>query len=198
MAYCAASDVKAYAGISGSGDDTLITALIGRAQRAIDAYCRRTFEAGSDGTRYFDAAANVRGRQLWLDQDLAQITSVTNGDGSTVAGSAYNVLPYNAVANGRPIYALELKGSAGVAWTYEDDAEAAIAIVGRWAYSVTAPADIVQATVRLATYLYRQKDNAGDLDRPVTVGANTTLLPAELPKDLKQFLAPYRRWEIVP
>jgi len=79
-----------------------------------------------------------------------------------------------------------------VSWTYDEDHENAITIVGKWAYSATAPADITHACTRLAAYLYRQKDNAGDMDRAIVAG-NATILPAKLPSDVAEILKPYRR-----
>lgn len=190
MAYANLADLKTYLGISGTADDTLLTDLLARAQAIIDAATQRTFEAPTDNTRYLDAVEDVDGPALWVDRagDLAQITSVINGDGSVVASSEYVTEPRNQA----PYYAIRLKADSTVAWTYDDSPENAIAVTGRWAYSVTPPDDIVHACIRLASYLYRQKDNATDLDRPVIAG-NVTLLPAQLPADIQSLLAPYRR-----
>jgi len=189
MAYTTLADVKSYLGIptATTADDTLITALIGRAQAIIDRYCDRTFEASADTTRYFTVGVDTDGGTVYLDNDLAAITSVTNGDGTTVLATQYVTL-------GTPFDAIKLLGSAGLFWTLTDDgdAENAIAIVGKWAYSTTAPADVVAACVRLSAYLYRQKDNAGDLDRAVIAG-NTTILPAEIPADIRLILRPLRK-----
>lgn len=190
MAYTTTALLKTYLGITGSGDDTLLTALIARAQAVIDSHCRRTFEASGDTTRYFDAERDVDGVTLFLDEDLCAITSITNGDGDVLTASEYTTEPRNRT----PYYAIRLLGSSGLYWTVNDssDAEDAIAIVGKWAYSTSAPDDIVHATLRLAGYLYRQRDNAADLDRPVIAG-NATVLPSQLPSDLKTLLAPYRK-----
>lgn len=188
--YTTNTDLKTYLGIASgvTGDDTLLTTLIARAQAAIDAYCRQTFEASADSTRYFDPTLDAVGRCLYLDTPLCAITSVTNGDGTTVDSSNYVKEP----RNGTPWYRLTLKANASVAWTYTDTPENAIAIVGRWAYSTSAPNDIVQACTRLAAWLYRQRDNAFDLDRVVVTG-NATFVPANIPADVTRMLAPYRR-----
>jgi hypothetical protein len=131
----------------------------------------------------------VDGDTIYLDEDLAAITTVTNGDGTTLTAAQYATEPRNRT----PYYAIKIRSSASVAWEYSsttDDHENAIAITGKWAYSVTAPADIVQACVRLAGYLYRQKDNAAELDRPIVAG-NATILPSRLPADLDLMLRPY-------
>ena len=67
-----------------------------------------------------------------------------------------------------------------------------ISVVGKWAYSATAPSDIEHACKRLAAFFYRQKDNANDIDRAVVVG-NATVLPSDLPRDVVQLLKPYVR-----
>lgn len=188
MAYTSAANLKVYLGISETTDDTLLGTLITAAQAMIDAHCRQTFEASADTTRYFDPTYNVVGRTLFLDAPLAAITSVTNGDGNAIASTLYVTEPRNST----PYRQLTLKANAAVNWTYTGAPENAIAIVGKWAYSTTAPADIAQVTIRLAAYLYRQRDNAGDLDRAI-IGASGILLPAALPKDIQTLLRSYVR-----
>ena len=191
MAYLAYTDLKVYLDIAVAvtADDTLLTTLIAAAQKMIDDECHQTFEAAADSTRYFyansvDYGGHVDGRDLVLDAPLCQITSVTNGDGVLVAASSYITEPRNET----PYYALRLKNSSNLFWTYDDDVETdTIAVVGRWAYSVTAPVTIVQATKRLAMYLYRQRDNALDLDRTV-ITAGQTILPSRIPRDIRDIL----------
>lgn len=189
MAYVNAAALKVYLGISETTDDALLGTLIAAAQAAIDSYCRQTFEADADSTRYFDPTCDVDGRCLILDAPLCAITSVTNGNGVVVSSSDYVKEPRNST----PWHRLTLKGSATVAWTWTTTPENSIAIAGRWAYSVSAPGDIVQAATRLAAYLYRQKNNSADLDRAVAIGASAMILPSDLPKDMTRLLAPYRR-----
>lgn len=187
MAYTDVATLKTYLAISGSGDDVLLGTLIDRAQAIIDQETQTTFEATSDTTRYFDAVADVRGRTLRFDSYIASFTSVVNGDGATVTSGQYVKTPRNSA----PYYAITLLVSSGVAWRWATDPENAIAVTGKWAYSTTAPADIQHAAIRLAAYLYRQKDNAADLDRTMIAG-NTTILPAALPSDMLRMLVSYR------
>lgn len=188
MAYCTVANLKTYLGIpSGTTtDDALLTDLVASAQAMIDAATGRTFEASQDSTRYLDAVRDVDGRELIFDADICSITSVTNGDSVVVATNEYATMPRNET----PYYGIRLLSSSGKAWTYTDDAEGAIAVVGKWAYSETAPADIEHACKRLAAYMYRQKDNAQDLDRAVVVG-NATLLPSQLPGDVMNAIRHY-------
>jgi hypothetical protein len=146
------------------------------AQAGIDSYCDRTFEADTDTVRTFDAQWEVEGLLLYLDADLAQISSITNGDAaaSAISASDYTLLPKDP-----PYTMVLLRDDAGVAW------EGEISIAGRWAYSISAPESIKQATREYAAYLYRAYDWQGDpRKRGLDVG---------MPDHLKQILAGYRR-----
>ena len=185
MAYVTVIELKRYLGIDAdnSTDDALLSDMVQRAQAAVDNRTGRTFEAAADAAHTFDAGS-VDGDWLWLDDDLCSVTSVVNGDGATVAAGQYTTRPVNR----RPWFALLLRPDASVAW---DAASGDIAVTGRWAYSLTAPADVVQATVRLAAWMYRQKDNTAN-DSPMLAG-DTLILPSRLPADVVELLQPYRR-----
>ena len=188
MAYVTAADLRAYLGMTSSGDDALLTLLCARAQVAIDRYCNRTFEASTNTTRYYDAVGrHIDGPELYLDRDLCAINTVTNGDGDALESTEYVTLPRNDA----PYYGLRLKTSSGKAWTYSDDWEGAIAISGKWAYSATAPGDIVQAATRLAAFYYRQKDAA--LQDVTAIEAGVVIRPTAFPADVAALLNPYRR-----
>jgi len=189
MAYCETSDVKLLLDISGTGDDTLIGGLITQAQEIIESYCHRQFEASTETTRYFDAVRDVDGLVLNLDEDLAQISTVTNGDSTVVTSAQYATEPRNRT----PYHALRLLANSGVDWEYTTDPENAIAIKGYWAWSVSAPLDIKRACIRLAAQMYNQKDSGSDMDRPVMSPDGAMLFPAALPRDVIDILNRYRR-----
>jgi hypothetical protein len=190
MAYTDAATLKNYLGIVETEDDALLAAMIARAQAVIDAYCRQTFEAAADSTRYFDPTLDSDGTTLWLDAPICSITSITNGDGTTVTAAKYIKWPRNE----SPWLRLVLKANSGVVWTWTTTPENSISIVGKWAYSEIAPPDIEHVALRLASYLYRQKDNQGnDQDRSLAVAGGVILMPAVLPPDIKAMLRPYRR-----
>lgn len=193
MAYTTAAEVKAMLGISGTGDDAILAGFVAAAQKILETYCNRVFEAAADTTRYRDADAHVEGRLLWLDYDLCQITTVTNGDGTVLTTDDYTVRPRNTT----PWYALELKQSSASSWTYDTTPENAIAILGRHAYSVTAPADMVHATKRLAAFLYRQKD-AQTFDTTALEQMGAIEVAQSIPKDVRALAWPYRRRIIRP
>lgn len=193
MAYAAASDVKTYLGISGSGDDDLITALIARAQRAIDSRTGRSFEVSVDTTRRFTVGKDTVGEKLLFDADICAITTVkTDADdgsgGTTVPATAYVTLPRNKT----PYYGIQLLTSKNYDWTYTSDPEAGISVEGKWAYSTSPPADIVQACIRWAAYMYRQKD-AQVFDTIAIPDAGVIQIPAGIPADVEKLLSPYIR-----
>jgi hypothetical protein len=187
-AYTTLASVKAVLGATLATDDALLTAFIARAQAWVESYCGQIFEAAADSTRKFDSRADVEGDVLYLDYPLAAITSITNGDGVAVASTEYVTEPRNHI----PYHRIRLLRSKAKYWTYLTDPEGAISITGKWAYGLAAPADIVQATERLAAYMYRQKDSQVF---DVTADAETgqLIIPKGIPADVKQILQPYRR-----
>lgn len=188
MAYTTAAELKAYLGISGADDDTLLTATIARAQSAIDRYTGRTFEYGTATERLFDASpANIRGPVLWLDRECCVLGAIVNGDGVTVSASEYVTRPRNDA----PFHAIQLKSSTNKMWTFVTDWEEAISVTAKWSYSTVAPDDIAQACIRWAAFMYRQKD-AQMLDI-TAIDAGVAIRPVSMPGDVRVLLDPYRR-----
>lgn len=185
MSYATVAQLSEYLGLTDDADDALLASLIQRAQAIIDTHCNRTFEASTDSTKSFDSRI-IWGQWLLFEDDLCAVTTVTNGDSALVSSTQYTTEPRNAT----PWYAFKLRDNATDTWTATD---ADITIVGKWAYSLTAPTDIVHATIRLAAWLYRQRDNAaGDSDRAIVAG-NATILPMRLPSDALALLERYRK-----
>lgn len=189
MAYATLQQLRDYLKIptAQTGEDTsLLTPSIVRAQSIIERITSKVYEASGDTTKRFDAVRDTDGRLLFFDnQWIASITTVTNGDGVVVASSDYVTEPRNST----PSYGIRLKDDANVVWTFTSSPQDAIVVVGKWAYATSAPDYIVQATIRLAAWLYRQKDNAtGDADRPLLTGDGVTIMPQALPADVLRLL----------
>jgi len=185
MAYISTSDLKAYLGATTAADDTLLGTLITYAQAIIEseAGAGRVYEVSADTTRTFDAVRDVRGRVLHLDGDLAQITSVTNGDGATLTTADYVPEGPNG-RRGPPYRRIRLKDYSSAAWTFPAAGpEGAISIVGRWGASVTPPARIKEYCTEIAAWLYRGRAAATDAasDRPLLTGDGVTMLARRLP-----------------
>ncbi len=195
MAYTNVANVKTYAGIKTAEDDDLLHALIDRAQKAIDSYCGRTFEAAADSTRKFTVGIDTDDDMLFFDEDLAQIGTsgsiITDADSAspvTLTISEYIFHPRNRT----PYHAVELLDSSSNSWTYTTNPQNGITVTGRWAWSVTAPDDIVHACTRLAAYYFRQKD-ASVFDVTAIPEAGVIQVPQGMPADVKLILNNYRK-----
>ena len=185
MAYTTLADLKAYLDISVTTDDTLLTAIIPRAQAIIDAHTGRTFEA-STTTKYFHLE-DIEGQELWLGSyDLLTVTTLTNGNGTIIDAANYRLEPRNFT----PKFLIKL--DSAYSWEFTDG-DSEISVAGTWGYTTAAPSDIVQACIRLAAFIYRQKGSNSDLDRPLVTGDGVTIMPSALPQDVMKMIDHYRR-----
>lgn len=185
MGYATVTQVKEYVGISETfSDDNLLTDIIERAQGLIDAYTGRVFEAAT-ATKYFDSA-HIDGQDLNLyGEDLLSVTTLTNGNSAVIASGDYRLFPRNS----SPKWGIKL--DEGKSWSFADG-DSEVSVAGTWGYSATAPLDIQHACVRLTAFLYRQKDNSADLDRPMITGDGVTIMPTNLPVDVTRLLDRYK------
>lgn len=192
MAYITLAEVRSF--LSGGNksmptvDDTLLTTFITNAQSIIENYTKRKFESSTE-TRYFDLPK--RGcRELELYGDLLTVTTLTNGDGTVISSTYYNLEPYNSA----PYRSITLKQSYASGWlgTTNGDTERCISVAGTWGYSATPPDAIKQAMLRLTQWLYRQKDTAADVDRPLLTNSGVVVMPSSLPKDVESLLRAFR------
>jgi hypothetical protein len=175
MTYITVTDAQNYLGVAAGSDTTLITTLVGAAQAAIESYCDRRFAAAADETHTFDARLETDGLLLHLDAELCQVTSIVNGD---AAASVLSPDDYVLVPATPPHLAILLRSTSLQLWQGE------ISVIGRWAYSVTPPASIAQATREYVGYLYRTYDQQGDPRHAADRG---------LPTHIQQLLEGYQR-----
>jgi hypothetical protein len=197
MAYATAADLRAYIGATATTDDTQLSNAVTRAQTEIERQTHRVFEAAADTTRYYtplyrrEVLGDLEddGRTLWLGADLCALTSITNGNGTAVSLSDVVTIDINV----KPWYAIRLKDSANIQWTFTGTPEYSIAVVGRFAYSTTPPADIVSATLMLGAYLYRRREGGPDTDRNIISADGVLMAPARFPTDVSTIIKKYVR-----
>lgn len=201
MAYVTTAQLKTYMGITASGDDSLLSLCIDRAQSAIESYTNRVFEAGSDTTRKYTPIIDRIGSGMGFNgdliddytidtqYDLISITSITNGDTTNIPTGSVVTMPLNFT----PAWAVRIKQASGYFWTYTGSPEASVSITGRWGYSLTAPANIQQATLRLASQMYRQRDGSPDLSDSIISADGSAIVSGAMRSDVKALLNPYRR-----
>jgi hypothetical protein len=192
MGYVTLSGLKTYADFQTTNDDSLLLDLITRAESIVESYTGRKFAVSGITVRYFDAIEDVYSSTLYLDEDLAGITVVINGDGTEILSSEYVTEPRNET----PIYGLKIKSSSGKHWTYQNDPENAITISGYWGYSTTPPEDIQHAVIRLSSWLYKQRETDINSDRPILTDAGVTIMPAKLPSDVLTILNGYKKLKV--
>jgi hypothetical protein len=186
--YCKIEDVKAYLDISQDIDDQLLEDIIERATKMIETHTHRTFYCAAPTSRFFDAdEVQDNYKRLWLRSDACEIAYVKNGDGTTIAASQYQTLPLHHT----PAFAVQIKRYVDTVFEWTTNPEGAIEVNAYWAFSKTPPLDIVHACVRLSTFLYRQKDNTSDIERPILTGDGSTVMPIRLPKDIQEMLKSY-------
>lgn len=129
--YSVIGDVKIVCGIP-AGDtsrDDLINYLIPKVSRHIDRYCKRHFWPKT-GSEVYDYQGEFK---LWLRGDLQSLTSIVNGDGTTMDISTNKMFLYPL--NGPPYQWIEMNVSSGITfrWTPTTDQQA-ITVTGVWGY----------------------------------------------------------------
>ena len=185
MSYASVVQLKDYLGIDPGDDDYLLQELVDRAAGIVDAFTGRHFEAAT-ATYYFQES-DTDGNDLPLSgYDLLTVTKLTNGDGVEITSSDYRLFP----RNDNPKWKIKLDESKS--WNFSDG-DSEISVAGTWGWSAIAPADIQHACIRLAAFLYRQKDTSADIDRPMVTGDGVTIMPSGLPSDVQKMLDRYKR-----
>lgn len=186
MAYITTAELKAYLFAGGTNvpttDDALLASMWARAQGIIERKTQRKFEASTQ-TRTFDVPS---GRKLEVDEDLLSVTTVTNGDLTVIDPSQYHLWPNNYL----PKRAIVLNQGASTYWlpALGGAAEQAISVLGSWGFMAAANDDVKHTTIRLAAWLYRQKDNSGEQDRVIQAPDGSMLMPARIPADIADMI----------
>lgn len=158
--YTTATLVKSELGITVSTYDTDLARMVTQASRAIDAFAgRRFYTPTTDETRVFDVPARWTD-DILLDFDLFSLTSLTNGEGTAIAATQYQLLPNNSV----PKWAVRLRWqSRDTVWepNSSGDYGGVIQIVGKWGYSSSAPAPIARACADAVKAWFNTRQTSG-------------------------------------
>lgn len=135
--YATLAEFKAFATTRGqtmstdASDDLVIVELLASSSRDMDSETIRTFYARHQ-TNLYDLPVR-EGLSLYIDDDdILAVTTLTNGDGSVIASTDYNLYPLNVT----PKYHLKLKWSKNIYWMWpaSGDTDAAISIEGEYGY----------------------------------------------------------------
>lgn len=116
-----------------ASDDTVIEFLLRAASRLIDSETGRHFYPYYE-TRYYSVpdGDSLDVRLLKLDNDLLEVDTVTNGDGTVIPSTEYKLVP----KNNTPHSGVRLNGTSTYYWTSDasGDTESVISIAGFWGY----------------------------------------------------------------
>lgn len=192
MAYTEVALVKEYLEISSNELNSLIERCVDATTEVITSYCRQRFEAHGNQattTRYFHAINDVCENQtvLMLDEPLSSISSIVNGDGTTITAQQYKTQPYTD----KPWHCIVLID--GTTWTYTSTPWGAISVTGHWTYSQNTPEEIQLAATELAAFYFQKRQSNMDSDRAIVSEDGTLLLPDGIPKHIIAKLQPFRR-----
>jgi gp6-like head-tail connector protein len=185
VSYTSILAVKRELGITADTDNDIIGDKIQAAEKEIDRFCGRHFEAVT-ATRYYREGYEgfaPDGDVLLLDDDLLTVTTLTNGNGSVIPSTGYWLEPRATP----PYYLIRLKSA--YTWTFVTDGE--VSVAGTWGKTQTAPDDIAEIARELALYLYRLKD-VSNLTATTLPDGGDTPIPVDLPKHVKAALSSYR------
>jgi hypothetical protein len=150
--YANLNELQARLKIEDTKDDTSLEAIIMGVSREIDRWTGRVFYNRTE-TRYFDVP---EGRELRFYTDCASVTTVKNGDGTTIPSTEYTLLPLNS----SPKYAIRLKSSSVYQWldNGQGDPEGVIEIVGSFCWSTTTPADVHEACLLQSERIFKRRE----------------------------------------
>ena len=118
--------------ITDAGDDILLADILADEARNIDELCHRTFYPRYE-IRWFDVPVYTNSpRNLFLDDDLLEPVTITNGDGNIVSPTVYNLKPKNY----SPHYAIQLIGPTSIFWIFNPvgNIEKVISVEGWWGF----------------------------------------------------------------
>ncbi len=79
-------------------------------------------------------------------------------------------------------------------WQWTTTPEDAIVVTGRWGFSLTFPANIVEALIGLAKYYYQHR-NTVTSDVTVTPELGTITIPRGMPAEVRAIISGYQeKW----
>lgn len=154
MAYCTNTQIKTALNITVADYDSQLTTLAATVSSRIDQLYNLPdagFAVSADATRKYGPDDTCDG-VLLLDAPLLTVTSITNGDGAVLASGQYRLLPLNAQRS------WSIVPLSGYLWQWVPDG--LISVVGKWGWSTTAPATVVEACTMYAGWLFKRYQGA--------------------------------------
>jgi len=184
MNYADIEMLHAYGGFTSptEEDDALLEHFISAASAYADSYCKRRFALADDAVVTAHTFTDKNGLlmppsdMLWLDDDLC--STPTYAEGALTVTLIPTTTPYNRIVR-----------DDGSRWPDPT------VVTGHWAYSMTPPVGITQAVLRMALWMFHQKESS-DSYRPYITPGGILIMPGEFPKDIVMLLDPFRRMQL--
>lgn len=203
MAYLELAQLKRYLKITSSSEDVLLGEIIDSVTQEITTRTHRHFELEATHghgppvtihSHYFSPRPWVDGGNtldaitLNLNDDLYELTSITNGDGVAINIADVTLYPQNMAP---PYGQIRIKADKGIYWTGDHDAS--IVVTGKWGYSQTAPWDIQQAALIMCKHYYEQRAGTSGLPAPVISADGVVVQSGSTMSDAMRVLKTYVR-----
>jgi hypothetical protein len=132
-------------------------------------------------------ALAVAGTAITLTDDGTGTHSIHCG-GTIISGADYWLWPRDL---GPPYFGILLRSNIDDYWQWDTDGE--VSVTGTWGYSATPPADIRQATLSLAAYLFRAKD-AAVFETTAIVESGAIAIPQGIPATVDRIIKRYKKY----
>lgn len=185
-AYCTTDDVRAIGrlDITSTNEDATLTQIIDAVSLRIDEMHNLPaggYAVSSDTTRYYQYSDVGRCGRLFLDMSCLSVTTLLNGDGTTIPTAGYRLHPRNESRK----WFIELLSN--YAWGITTDGE--IVVTGKFGHSLTPPATVVEATAMWAGSLLKRY-HAALQDATVNVELGQLIYSAPIPSQVIALLRP--------
>jgi len=189
MAYPVLADLKTWMNVPDTTQDTPLTSALNASIALFEKTTRRTFVSASAARTFLarDPWVKRKGQQLNFFAECTSITTVVNGDGTTITAGQYWALPDPA-----PFEYIELLPSAGLYFTGVNTTSARISVTALWGYSVDVPNDVRLAMLELARGLY-ESSKQGQGGQVVQTSMALSVIPAGMPAMVELIAEKYRR-----
>ena len=187
--YASLAEVKASLKISDNIDDALIELAVESASREIDQACERIFYQAT-GTRVFVP----RDSYVVEIDDLRSLTTLKTSSGAdglfdiTWQSDDYQLEPLNGIVGGIVSPTTHIRAIDDYLFTI-DGGEATVQVAGNWGWD-TIPTAIKQATVILASRIFRRNDS------PLGVmgfGDMGVVRVSRIDPDIDSLISPYKK-----
>lgn len=146
MAYPTTADLKTWMNVPDASQDTPLGVAIAASIKVIERATRRVFVSVSAARPFLcrDPWVKRNCQQLNTFYEFTSVTSLVNGDGTTIAPASYWLIPEVA-----PYESFELLPSAGLYFTDVGSTSTRIVVTANWGFSVDVPDDVRYAMLEL-------------------------------------------------